>query len=115
MITTSQLQSLRRLVEEEGHSRASAARALGLPYHTAYYYCQLLGVQAPLQWGPDKLAHYGAYDRKTDELVAMGTGREVAAQLGITRETLRSYVTTGRGKYQIVRLDEPDGEEWDVS
>ena len=110
MITTSQLQDLRRLVEEEGHTCASAARALGVSRNVAYYYLRQVGVKLTHKCGPDKLAQYGAYDRKTDQLVAMGTGREVAAQLGITLNSLWCHICRGSGKYQIVRI-EPDGEE----
>lgn len=104
-MTTLQLQELRRLIEEEGHTCASAARLVGVRYPTAYDHIQRAGVGLSHKWGPDKLSQYGAYDRKTDELVALGNCHEVAAQLGITVETLRTYVTKGTGKCQIVRLE----------
>lgn len=105
-MTTSQLNELRRLVEEEGHSSASAARQVGVPEHTAYYWLRQMGVELAKKWGPDQLAQYGAYDRKTDKLVAMGSAKEVAAQLGIKEVTFRRYVCRGTGKYLIVRVDE---------
>lgn len=106
MITMLQLKEVRRLIEEEGHSCASAARELQVSETEAYYYLKKAGVKMPHMWGPDKLTQYGAYDRKTSELVAMGTAAEVAAQLGIKETTFRGYVTKGCGKYQIVKLDE---------
>lgn len=105
-ITYSQLQELRRLVEEEGYSSASAARQVGVSESSAYYRLRQLGVKLPTR-GIGKLAQYGAYDRETDQLVAMGSAREVAAQLGTTEATLRCQVCRGgTRKYQIVRLRE---------
>ena len=58
--------------------------------------------------GPQGRAQYGAYVRGTDELVAMGTAREVAEVCDITVESLYCFVSRGTGKYEYVRLE--DGE-----
>lgn len=104
-MTTSQLNELRRLVEEEGHSSASAARQVGVPEQSAYYWLRQMGVKLVKKWGPDQLAQYSAYDRKTDKLMATGSAKEVAAYLEIKEITLRRYVCRGTGKYLIVRVD----------
>lgn len=96
---------------ERDATAADMARTVGVPRYQAVYRLRQLGVHLVHKWGPDKLGQYGAYDRDTTALVAMGSAREVAAQLGITVESLRCHVCRGSGKYQIVRMAEPDGEE----
>lgn len=107
MITTKQIAEVRRMIEEEGRTASEVAVLLGVTGYQVYYWAYKLGIPLPpKRWRHDLRAQYGAYDRKTDALVAMGTGPEVAGYLGITVETLRTYVTKGTGKYLIIRMDD---------
>lgn len=109
-MTTLQRRRLIALIQDEGYTVMEAALAVGLCYNTVYHALLRLHVPIPHRgWRKELKAQYAAYDRKTDELVALGTGAEVAHVCGITIGTLRTYVTRDKGKYQIVRIEEEEG------
>lgn len=109
-MTTLQRGRLISMVQDEGRTVMEAALAVGLCYQTAYRALLHLHIPIPHKgWRRELKAQYAAYDRKTDELVALGTADEVAHACGITVGTLRSYVTRDKGKYQIVRIEEEAG------
>ena len=54
--------------------------------------------------GSKYVSIYGAYDRETDALIALGTAAEVARMCHITVDSLYCYVARGTGKYEYVNV-----------
>lgn len=107
-MTTIQRRKMMEMVVGSGLPISHAAEEVGVPYSTAFKQFQKAGIKSRKSGVRryDQLKQYAAYDRKTEELVAMGTAREVAAVCGIEECTFRSALSRGGGKYEYVRLEE---------
>lgn len=105
-MTTLQYRRLVEMVTKDGLSLVEAAEYLGISPSVARYYLHRNGVKYEHRKSRRCLTYYAAYHRKTDEIVAIGTAKEVAEQCGITVGTMRSCLTRNKGRYKYIRIDE---------
>lgn len=106
-MTTLQLSHLRELLQNQDYSIVEAAAETGITKQQAYYWCRKMGLPNPRPriHNRNRLNCYTAYDRKTDELIAVGTIHEISAACGVKGDTVREQMCRGDGPRLYVRVD----------
>lgn len=109
-MTAKQLKQAIELVENRGYSAKAAATEVNAPYNQVVYYLHKSGINWKKKWSEEMKAHYAVYDKKTDELLAIGTGEEICKQMGWKIESLYCYVSRGLKGMDVIRIKEDDNE-----
>lgn len=113
-MTILHLNRLRDLMENQGFTLSEAAKEIGVSYYSANYYKKKYGIKdknPPHKISPQHMNEYAAYDRRTDELLVIGTVHEVCAFLGIAEATFWCQKTRGNGPRVFVKIEDDDDEE----
>lgn len=106
-MTILQLNRLRELLQNHDYTIVEAAAEIGITKTQAYYWCRKMGLSNnhPRIHNRNRLNCYAAYDRKTDELIAVGTIHDLVAVCGVKESTIRSRMCTGTGPRLYVKVD----------
>lgn len=99
-MTPKQRHRLIRLVKGDGISVPRAAEKLGFSPSWARRCLRSAGIR-----GNGLKTLYAAYDRRTTALVVSGTAQELGRALRLSPATIRTYASSGKGRYHIKRLE----------
>lgn len=113
-MTILQLNRLRELLENQGFTISEAATEIGVSYSCAKYHKEKHGIECKTpknKRGYGYMNQYAAYDRRTDELIVIGTVHEVAAACGISEATFWSQKSNDVGPRVFVKIEDEDDEE----
>lgn len=113
-MTNLQLNQLRDLLENKAYTLSEAATEIGVSYACAKYHKDKHGIECKTpknKRGYQYMNQYAAYDRRTDELLVIGTVHEVSAFLGIAEATFWCQKTNDIGPRVFVKIEDDDDEE----
>lgn len=104
MISTASLNCLIVMYREKLSAR-EAAKRVSVPWPTLYKNLRKQGVNWEKRRGRRNWMQYAVYDKKTDELLAVGTAQEVCKTMGWSPKSFRTFASRGPKKTEIVKLE----------
>lgn len=101
MVTTKQLEMIKRIAQDPGLTQKQIADAVGVGIGSVEYWKSKFGIKCGRK-GQVPSADYTVYNRK-GQVVAFGSAKECAETLGIKLESFYTNVTRLKGTGRIVK------------